>query len=341
LGRCRTTHLLRASSFVNVIVGLETAFTKLVGCRAPIQLAVMGGGTGTPELAAAVSEAGGLGMLSATHPMPVDDQLNGVLARTDQPVGVGFFAFDLTTQTEELEVAARRARVVDVFWGDPDAAVVARIHSGGALAFWQIGSLDEALAAVDAGCDAVIAQGVEAGGHVRGTTPLSTLLRQVIPAVDVPVVAAGGIATGAALAEVLNGGAAAARVGTRFLATAESGAHPEYVAALVAATGDDTVYTTAFDQGWPDAPHRVLSVAKERAAACTEHVIGQAVYANRNWEVVRWSSQPPTVFISGDISAMAMYAGCGAGDITDVPAAAILLERMAAEAAPLLSASPR
>jgi NAD(P)H-dependent flavin oxidoreductase YrpB (nitropropane dioxygenase family) len=110
----------------------------------------MGGGTGTPELAAAVSDAGGLGMLSATSPMPVDDQLNWVMARTDQPVGVGFFAFDLAARTQELELAARRAQVVDVFWGDPDAAVVGRIHAGGALAFWQVGSLDEALAAVDA-----------------------------------------------------------------------------------------------------------------------------------------------------------------------------------------------
>jgi nitronate monooxygenase len=324
-----------------VVVQLETPFTKLVGCRAPIQLAVMGGGTGTPELAAAVSQAGGLGMLSSTFPLPVDDQLSWALAHTDQPVGVGFFAFDLPSRTEELELAACRARVVDVFWGDPDAGVVARIHGGGALAFWQVGSLEEAMAAVGAGCDAVIAQGVEAGGHVRGTTPLATLLGQVVPAVEVPVVAAGGIASGAALAEVLNAGAAAARVGTRFLATVESGAHPEYVAALLAAKGDDTVYTTSFDQGWPDAPHRVLRIAVDRAAAGADHVIGRAEYADQTWEVVRWSAQPPTAFITGDVSGMAMYAGCGVGDIADVPAAAMLVERMTAEAVPLLSGPRR
>jgi nitronate monooxygenase len=301
----------------------------------------MGGGTGTPELAAAVSQAGGLGMLSSTFPMPVGEQLSWVQERTERPVGVGFFAFDLPTRTEELELAARRARVVDLFWGDPDAAVVERIHAGGALAFWQIGSLGEALAAVDAGCDAVIAQGVEAGGHVRGTTPLPTLLRQVTPAVEVPVVAAGGIATGAALAEALNRGAAAARVGTRFLATAESGAHPEYVAALLAATADDTVYTTAFGEGWPDAPHRVLRIAKERAAARADRVVGRAVYGDRSWDVARWSTQPPTVFTTGEVAAMAMYAGCGVGDIADVPTAALIVERMTAEAVPLLSPSAR
>jgi nitronate monooxygenase len=340
-GRNGEINLLRSCSFVNVIVHLETPFTELVGCRVPIQLAVMGGGTGTPELAAAVSEAGGLGMLSSTFPQPVGDQLDWVQARTDRPVGVGFFAFDLMSRIEELELAARRCRVIDVFWGDPDAAVVARIHSGGALAFWQIGSLDEALAAAAAGCDAVVAQGVEAGGHVRGTTPLLTLLGQVIPAVEVPVVAAGGIANGAALAEALNAGAAAARVGTRFLATVESGAHREYVTALLNATGDDTVYTTVFDQGWADAPHRVLRVAVDRAGASTDQVIGRAAYADQTWEVVRWSAQPPTGFISGEVSGMAMYAGSGVGDIADAPTAAIVLERMTAEALPLLSAPPR
>ncbi len=320
---------------------LETPFTRLVRCAAPIQLAVMGGGIGTPELAAAVSQAGGLGMLSSTFPLPLGDQLSWVRARTNHPVGVGFFAFDLPARTEELELAASRSRVVDLFWGDPDAGVVERIHAGGALAFWQIGSLDEALAAGDAGCDAVIAQGVEAGGHVRGTTPMLTLLRQVVPAVQVPVVAAGGIATGAALAEALNAGAAAARVGTRFLATTESGAHPEYVAALLGATGDDTEYTTAFGEGWPDAPHRVLRIARERATAHSDGVVARITSGDQSWDVVRWSSQPPTVFVAGEATAMAMYAGCGVGDVNDVPSAGLIVERMTADAAPLLLPTAR
>ncbi len=257
-----------ASRFGEVAAIFETPFTVLVGCRAPIQLAVMGGGTGTPELAAAVSEAGGLGMISSTFPLQVSEQLSWVQGQTDQPVGVGFFAFDLRSMTKELELAATSARVVDMFWGEPDPVVVNRIHAGGALAFWQVGSLDEALTAADAGCDVVVAQGVEAGGHVRGTTPLLRLLAQVVPAVNVPVVAAGGIATGAALAAALNAGAAGARVGTRFLASAESGAHPEYVAALLAAGAEDTVRTTAFGEGWSDAPHRVLRAATAARRPC-------------------------------------------------------------------------
>jgi NAD(P)H-dependent flavin oxidoreductase YrpB (nitropropane dioxygenase family) len=276
-------------------------------------------------------------MLSSTFPLPVGEQLSWVHARTQEPVGVGFFAFEVPNRLEELELAAGQARVVDVFWGDPDPAVVKRIHDGGALALWQVGSLDEGLAAGDAGCDAVVAQGVEAGGHVRGTTPLLTLLEQIVPALGVPVIAAGGIATGSALAAVLNAGAAGARVGTRFLASAESGAHPDYVAALLSASRGGTVRTTAFGQDWPDAPHRVLRSALEHAAACEGDVVGQAAYGNRRWEVIRWSSQPPTVFITGEVGAMAMYAGCGTGDIADVPSASRIVEKMMAEAVPLLS----
>jgi NAD(P)H-dependent flavin oxidoreductase YrpB (nitropropane dioxygenase family) len=319
-----------------VAARFETPFTMLVGCRAPIQLAVMGGGTGTPELAAAVSEAGGLGMISSTFPLPLIEQLSWVQARTDEPVGVGFFAFDLPRMTKQLELAAATVRVVDVFWGDPDPVVVRRIHAGGALAFWQVGSLDEALTAADAGCDVVVAQGVEAGGHVRGTTPLLTLLAQVVPAIDVPVVAAGGIATGAALAAALSAGAAGVRVGTRFLASAESGAHPGYVAALLAASAEDAVRTTAFGEGWSDAPHRVLRAATERAAHAND-IIGQAAYGDQRWEIARWSTQPPTVFTTGDVTAMAMYAGCGVGDINDVTSAARIVDRLMGEALPLVS----
>ena len=286
---------------------METAFTRLVGCRVPIQLAVMGGGVGTPQLAAAVTAAGGLGMVSSTYPQPVADQL----AAVDGPVGVGYFAFAL----DGLDAAASQAKVVDVFWGEPQPAVVERIHAGGALAFWQTGSLAEAKAAADAGCDAVVAQGVEAGGHVRGTTPLRELLAEVTQMVDVPVIAAGGIATGRAMRAALDCGAAAVRVGTRFLASAESGAHPDYVAALLAAHGDDTVHTTRFGDDWPDAPHRVLRTALERAEA----------------RGGPFSAMPPATFSTGDVAAMAMYAGMGVGDITDAPPVATLIARMMEE----------
>jgi NAD(P)H-dependent flavin oxidoreductase YrpB (nitropropane dioxygenase family) len=124
---------------------------------------------------------------------------------------------------------------------------------------------------------------------------------------------------------------------TRFLASVESGAHPDYIAALLAATANATVVTTAFGEGWPEAPHRVLRVATERAAVGSVPVVARAAYRDRSWEVVRWSDQPPTAFTTGDVAAMAMYAGCGVGAIADVPTAAEIVERLMGEAAPLLA----
>jgi NAD(P)H-dependent flavin oxidoreductase YrpB (nitropropane dioxygenase family) len=98
----------------------------------------------------------------------------------------------------------------------------------------------------EAGCDLIVAQGVAAGGHIRGTVGLQALLDEVLIAVEVPVLAAGGIGTGRALAAALVEGASGARVGTRFVAAAEADAHPEYVGRLIAARAEDTVYTQAF-----------------------------------------------------------------------------------------------
>src|SRR5205823_10515392 len=131
------------------------------------------------------------------------------------------------------------------------------VHGGGALVSWQVGSRDEAKAAERVGCDLIVAQGTEAGGHVRGKIGLLALLGQVLDSVRVPVVAAGGIGTGRAMAAVLATGASAVRVGTRFAAAAESEAHPRYVQRLIAAEAKDTVLTEAFSTGW-NAPHRVL-----------------------------------------------------------------------------------
>ncbi len=309
----------------------ETPFTALVGCRLPIQQAVLGGGVGGPELAAAVSEAGGLGMLCQPGRSGAATLLDRVAALTSAPFGVGFFAFDLPERTEALELAAARARVVEVFWGDPDRGVVDRVHAGGALALWQVGSRDEACMAADAGCDAVVAQGVEAGGHVRGSTPLLALVEECAAAVAVPVVAAGGIVDGRRMAAAMAAGAAAVRVGTRFVATLESAAHPDWVAALLAAGSGATVLTTAFGDGWPDAPHRVLRSAVAAAESLGAEVAGEGP----GGPVPRWSSAPPLRGTTGRIDAMALYAGAGVDGIDEVLPAAEVIRRLVAEAAPV------
>ena len=148
-----------------------------------------------------------------------------------------------------VEAAAPQVRVVEFFYGDPEVRLVERVHSAGALADWQVGSVDEAKAAEQAGCDFIVAQGIEAGGHIRGTIGLLALLDEVLDQVEIPVLGAGGIGGARTMAAVLAAGAAGVRVGTRFVATTESAAHRDYIDALVGACAADTVYTTAFSAG--------------------------------------------------------------------------------------------
>jgi nitronate monooxygenase len=168
------------------------------------------------------------------------------------------------------------------------------VHAGGALACWQVGSVKEAGAAVDAGCDLLVAQGTEAGGHVRGQVCLLPLLAQVLEAVDLPVVAAGAISSPRAMAAALATGADAVRVGTRFVATPEANAHPRYIELLLAARAENTTLTTAFSTLWPDAPHRVLGSAIARAEALVGEVAGEATLAGATLSIPRFAPMAPT-----------------------------------------------
>jgi nitronate monooxygenase len=308
---------------------IATSFTKLVGVSVPIQLAAMPG-ICTPDLVAAVADAGGLGMLGAPlMPAPVlDGVLEQLSDRTQGVFGVNFLIPFLDPAC--VSVAARRARVVEFFYGEPDAEWVARAHESGALVSWQVGSPGEAAAAEGAGCDFIVAQGTEAGGHVRGETSLLPLLSAILDAARIPVVAAGGIATARSLAAVLACGSGGARIGTRFVAATESGAHPAYVDALLASSAADTCLTEAFSVMWPDAPHRVLRSAIAAAKALTEEIIGETFLAERAVPVHRLSVIAPTVETTGRIDAMALYAGESVDNVTSVqPAAAIVSELVA------------
>ncbi len=317
---------------------LATAFTDLVGCRVPIQQAGMGG-VAVPGLAAAVADAGGLGMVNMVM-MPAHEVAVALDALADQTTGtVGMNILMPFLDPEMVEVAATRVRVVEFFGADPDAALVRRVHDGGALAAWQVGSLTEARTAVDAGCDFIIAQGTEAGGHVRGQVSLLPLLDSVLDAIDIPVVAAGGIATARGVAAVLAAGAAGARVGTRFVATSEANAHPLYVDALLRASADDTVLTTAFSGMWPDAPHRVLRSCIEAAEAVTTDIVGEMSFGATRMPVPRFSVPSPSRDTTGAIAAMALYAGESVGAVTKVVPAAEVVRELAEGAERLLRAT--
>ncbi|MEY2445953.1 MAG: nitronate monooxygenase [Ilumatobacteraceae bacterium] len=301
-------------------------FTDLVGCKWPLQQAGMSG-TATPALAAAVSNAGALGMVGiGRQPLAtVERYLDELGVLTSSPFGVTCIAHFVQPDVEEL--VRSRARILEFFYEWPDPARV----PAGVICGWQVGSVDEAKAAVDAGCRYVIAQGNEAGGHVRGHVPLAELLPAVRSAVDVPVVAAGGIGTADAVRAALAHGADAVRVGTRFVATGESYAHPDYISALVTAQADDSVLTEAFGVGWPNAPHRVLRSSVEAADATSNEVVGQTVLdAGTSMPIPRFGVSSPTRDTTGDISAMALYAGRSVGAVDRVVTAAEVVEELSA-----------
>jgi len=307
---------------------IETDFTRLVGCTVPIQLAGMGAIV-SPELAAAVSEAGALGQISfvQTDPAVATQRLDRIEQLTSKPYGVNLVLPYVDPAI--LTMAARRARVVDFFWGDPDPDLVEQVHAAGALASWQIGSVREAIRAEKAGCDFISAQGIEAGGHLRGQLSLLPLLAGTLDAVSVPVLATGGIGTARSMAAVLQAGAAGVRMGTRFIAATESNAHPEYVEALIAAGAEDTVLTTRFEVDCPMCPatHRVIRSALEFAEDLLDRPLGEMEVSGSTYPIPRFFGFPPTRQMTGRITAMACYAGQSVAAIHEVqPAAEIVAE---------------
>ena len=207
----------------------------------------MGGGLSRHELAAAVSEAGGLGTIAVNGAEAIRRELTVARSLTERPLAVNLL---LPFARRDWFEAAADADVVVTFWGKP------RRRTGGTW-IHQCGSVDEATAAYGAGADAAIVQGVEAGGHVRGTLPALDLLERVKAALlpDFPVLLAGGIAHRDDVQRALEAGACGAVAGTRFLLSPESRAHPEYKRRLLAA--EETILTELFGAGWP-APHRVV-----------------------------------------------------------------------------------
>jgi NAD(P)H-dependent flavin oxidoreductase YrpB (nitropropane dioxygenase family) len=311
---------------------LHTAFTDLIGCEVPIQLAPMGT-ICTPELMAAVNDAGGMAMtgLPMAPAAVVAEMLDGIGEQVE-----GSFGFNVLIPFVDVEVvdaAAARCRLVDFYHGAVDASLVERVHAAGALAGWQVGSVDEARAAADAGCDLLVVRGTEGGGRMYGARSLWPFLTAVLDAVDVPVVAAGGVADGRGLAAALAAGASAVRMGTRFVAAAESGAHPVYKDAIARET--DTVLTDEFRVEWPDpiVSSRVLRSAVEHAAELADGAVAARVAMGpMTIDVPKFGVVPPTTAAEGDIAAMALYAGESAALIDTVEPAGEIIARVVRQA---------
>ncbi|GAB3831471.1 hypothetical protein GCM10027610_021650 [Dactylosporangium cerinum] len=236
---------------------MTTRFTTLAGVRHPIMLAPMGGSAGG-ALAAAVSRAGGLGMLGAAdgNRAWLDREVPIVAAGTDRPWGIGFLTWMLDADAVRRALQ-HRPRAVMLSFGDP-APFTELVRQAGALLIIQVTDLEEARRAVDLGADVIVAQGTEAGGHGarRGRSTLPFVPVVVDLAAPVPVLAAGGIADGRGVAAALALGAAGAVIGTRFQATSEALVDPAIAKAIVDGRGGDTERSRLLDlargSSWPE-----------------------------------------------------------------------------------------
>ncbi len=319
---------------------MKTALTDLFGLSFPIVQAPMGGGIANTDLCAAVAKAGGLAVLPV-WPMPPDmaaRDIETLANAAGAPFGVNLnVAF---SPEAHLALALElNVPLIHFFWGDA-SAFIARAKSRGARVMVTVASSAEAARARDAGADFLVAQGVEAGGHVWGTTSLMSLVPRVVDAArGIPVIAAGGIADARGVRAARALGAEGVLVGTALAVAEESGAHPNYKSALINASEGDTRLGTIFDIGWPNAPCRTL----RNATVTAWEAAGSPPAGERPGEgeilahdafgrpVPRYSATPPTRGTKGHVEAMALYAGEGVGLVTRTAPAAEILAGLAGD----------
>ena len=329
---------------------ISTRLTRAFGLSHPFVNAGMGF-VAHPALAAAVANAGGLGMLGATPdpPASLPVMVAELRALTDRPWGVDLICAETgmgpACTDEHVDACVALGVPLVVFHHDPPPRRwVSSLAAAGAQVWMQVSSVALAGAGAELGVDGLVAQGAEAGGHARGTVGLHELigeLRARCP--ERLLVAAGGIADGAAVAAAIRAGADGVWVGTRLVASVEAHAHPEYQRRLVAATGP-AVTTTAFGPEWPGERYRLLPTPRVVTSVGHAHespypgpgpaVIGHTRLfphsANLPYDMPPFSAIPPTPDTSGDWDEMAYPAGNGVGAVCDVrPAAEIVTELMA------------
>ncbi|HET6572503.1 MAG TPA: nitronate monooxygenase [Fimbriiglobus sp.] len=320
---------------VPAVLDHAARFAASLGLRYPLFQAPVGS-IARPELVAAVAEAGGLGALALTWTAPPEAraQIERVRKQTQGPIQANFvLAFAPRSLPVALEAGVR---TITFSWGLP-AGEVSLVRSFGARLGIQVATVDDARRALDLGADFLICQGVEAGGHVQATRSLWELLPLIVAAAEgAPVIAAGGMGDGSAVARALSCGASAAALGTRFVATRESAAHELYKNRLLAADARDTALTLCFDGAWPCAAHRVL----RNSTLSNWEAAGSPPAGSRPGEgeclaidpphqrFFRYDDTPPRATMSGDIEAMCLYAGTSCEAIHDLPSVQDLLGRL-------------
>jgi NAD(P)H-dependent flavin oxidoreductase YrpB (nitropropane dioxygenase family) len=317
---------------------LHTSVCDLLGIDVPIFVAPMGPSVTSPELAAAVSNAGGLGIVSfgANPPELLRELIRRLRALTTRPFGVNMI-LHFPVDDHVKVCMEEKVPVVSFFWGDA-SRFVEPVHAAGLKVIDQVGSVEAAKRSAQAGVDVVIAQGVEAGGHIAGEVSTMALVPRVVDAIaPTAVVAAGGIADARGLVAALALGAEGVVLGTRFLATPEANAHNAYKQRVLESTEEDTVRTTLFGYGWPNAPHRTLRTkfveqwlsqeARGSEERRDEPVVGETTLGGRRLEVRRFMGFPPGADTTGDIESMSLLAGQSVGLVKEIkPAAEIVKE---------------
>ena len=303
---------------------LKTRITDLFGIQYPVVSAPMSGHS-SATLAAAVSQAGGLGSFGALDPRGPDwvrEQIRSIREQTERPFAVGLITPFIPMLQGCFEAALEeRAAVIALSFSDPQPWL-GRAKEAGALTMCQVQSMEGAAQAVEGGADVIVAQGTEAGGHCGEMTLMPLLTRIADRYPDTPLMAAGGIASGRGLAAVLSAGADGAWVGTAFLATPEATEVPGvYKERIIKSDGGETIYTRVYDlvDGMPWPPE-----------------IGARVYNNRF--VREWHGRDDEIVAKReelrgltseayqrDTEVAAVYMGQGVGDVTAIrPAAEVL-----------------
>jgi nitronate monooxygenase len=312
---------------------VTTPVCELLGIDKPIVQAPM---AAIPGLAAAVSNAGALGMVTLTWSEDAGAVVRETAALTGRPFGGNFVLTE--DHRGRLDQALEAGlRIVSFIWGDP-SEYVETIHDAGGLVLLTVGSAEEARRAVASGVDVVVAQGWEAGGHVWSGVATLPLVPAVVDAVaPVPVIAAGGIGDARGVAAVFALGAQAAWLGTRFLLAEEMPIHDDYRRRLMAAAETDAQwYADLYEVGWPDSPHRAL----RNSTAAAWEAAGRPPPGRRPGEgdviahfatgepIVRYEPAPPMVGTTGEIEALSMWAGQGVGLAREPQSAAAIVAEL-------------
>jgi nitronate monooxygenase len=308
---------------------IRTSLCDLLGINYPVLNAPMAG-TATADLAAAVSAVGGFGLIGGTSgggPDWLRAQIRAVRAQTDRPFGVGFIS-SFPSVDDLVQVALdERVSAINHSFADP-TPYVAPAHAYGVRVFAQVQTVAQAKRAARAGVDVIIAQGTEAGGHT-GSAGTLALVPSVVDVVgEIPVVAAGGIADGRGLAAVLMLGAVGCWLGTRFVLSHEWGGGAWEQRAMLAASADDTLRTTAYDQirgaSFPQGiADRVLRNAFNTAWD------GRALDEERRAELHRELEEAGR---SEDSSVVDISAGMAVGLIHSLEPASAIVQRIVEEA---------